>query len=233
MKKILYIMISVMLVFVLACPIVSSAEGDLPEEVVPEAEISVTVETEAETEPNIFTRLYEAVTDNKTDIFTILSGGILFALSLILKKDVKSVANSTISGIGKVLAKTDLTEERQNAIVEGLNGMVDSYDAIKKQSGEIVSAFSDFQAQIDEIKGSNKSLEDAIAKISDTIVKLMDTEIMQNAEVMDVISSIYLNVNSLPQGVKNYVMQKRAENAKLVDEAHHLLKDETKGGESK
>jgi hypothetical protein len=111
--------------------------------------------------------------------------------------------------------------------------MVDSYDAIKKQSGEIVCAFSEFQAQIDEIKGSNKSLEDAIAKISDTIVKLMDTEITQNAEVMDVISSIYLNVNSLPQGVKNYVMQKRTENAKLVDEAHQLLKDETKGGESK
>jgi hypothetical protein len=233
MKKILYIMISVMLVFVLACPIVSSAEGELTEEVVPEAEISETVETEAETEPNIFTRLYEAVTENKTDIFTILSGGILFGLSLILKKDVKSVANSTISGIGKVLAKTDLTEERQNAIVEGLNGMVDSYDAIKKQSGEIVSAFSEFQAQIDEIKGSNKSLEEAIAKISDTIVKLMDTEITQNAEVMDVISSIYLNVNSLPQGVKNFVMQKRTENAKLVDEAHHLLKNETKGGESK
>jgi hypothetical protein len=233
MKKILYIMISVMLVFVLACPIVSSAEGELPEEVVPEAEISEMVETEAETEPNIFTRLYEAVTENKTDIFTILSGGILFALSLILKKDVKSVANSTISGIGKVLAKTDLTEERQNAIVEGLNGMVDSYDAIKKQSGEIVSAFSEFQAQIDEIKGSNKSLEEAIAKISDTIVKLMDTEITQNAEVMDVISSIYLNVNSLPQGVKNFVMQKRTENAKLVDEAHHRLKNETKGGESK
>jgi hypothetical protein len=237
MKRIIYILWAFILMFAL-CGVVSSAEeasvDEAPEvvddetvEVAPPVEETV-IETPAEDEhETVFTRLYEWFTESKTDVFTLGGSAVLFALSLILKRDMGSTAKKTIDGISRVLSKADVSDEKQNAIVGGLNEMVDGYNEIKNQSEEVKICIAEVTSQIATVTQSNASLEAKIDNVFNVILSLMDKEIMQNAEVMEVLSSVYANNKALPQGIKDFVALKRSENAKLVQEAAILVhKDE-------
>lgn len=223
-----------------------SAEETTPDEIVPEPPVEQTPEIpEEETEVNFFTRLYEAYLNNKGELFTLLGSGALFVLSMILKKDLGTVAKKIIEGLTKVLSKSDVSEEKQTAIIGGLNEMVDGYNEIREQTAEMKTEIVEVGSRIkkdmdnlcgqfkeeiggfcDQIKGvveSNASLDSKVEKLFGIVISLMDKEIAQNAEVMEVLTSVYENNEALPQGVKNYVALKHAENAKLVAEASDII----------
>jgi hypothetical protein len=106
--------------------------------------------------------------------------------------------------------------------------MVDGYNDIKKKSEAVEKTVTDFANDMRIITESNKSLEAKIDNFFDVITQLMDKEIQQNAEVMDVLASVYTNYDALPKGIKDFVSLKRTENAKLVQEATVLVhKEET------
>ena len=109
MKRIIYIFITLMIAFSLVCPVVAYASeteegGTMPpseetvtttegEETLPEETPEQVPEApEEEAEVNFFTRLYEAYLNNKSELFTLLGSGVLFVLSMILKKDLGAVA---------------------------------------------------------------------------------------------------------------------------------------------
>lgn len=259
MKRIIYIIVTLIVAFSLFGSVVSFAdeiiEGgetppsveEVPEEtpeaepeVVPEVEPEVdpevdpTPEVDPEEEPDIFTRLYEAFMGNKTELFTLLGSGVLFVLSMILKKDLGASSAKMVEGITKVLSKTDISDEKQTAIVGGLNQMVDGYNEIKTESAEMKEKLEgvcstireDMQGFADEIKTvveSNAALESKIENLFNVVITLMDKEITQNAEVMEVMSAVYENNPVIPQGVKAYVALKRIENAKVVVEAGEII----------
>lgn len=271
MKRVIYIIFTLIVAFSLFGSVVSFAEeaiegGEMPPsgeevpeevpeeapeaepEVVPEVEPEVEPETEPEVEPeveptpevdseekpDIFTRLYEAFMGNKTELFTLLGSGVLFVLSMILKKDLGASSAKMVEGISKVLSKTDISDEKQNAIVGGLNQMVDGYNDIKTESAEMREKLEgvcgtikkDMQVFADEIKGvvqSNAELDSKIENLFNVVIALMDKEITQNAEVMEVLSAVYENNSALPQGIKDYVALKRTENAKVVVEAGEII----------
>jgi hypothetical protein len=55
----------------------------------------------------------------------------------------------------------------------------------------------------------------------------MEKSILQNADVMEVLTSICTNIKHIPPGIKDYTVLKRTDSAKLVKEAVTLVnKDE-------
>lgn len=174
-------------------------------------------------EATIFTRLYEAYLGNKSEVFTVCGSALLFVLGIVFKKSLTAFAKQIIAGITKVLAKTDLSDEKQNAIVGGLNEMVDGYNDIKLQSTIVKDRVDAFASDMATVRESNISLEEKIDRFFNVIVALMDKEIHQNEEVMDVLSSVYSNSEALPKGIKDYVALKRSENARLVQEANQIV----------
>lgn len=241
MKRILYFITVLTLIAMLFCPIVVSAEElteepieeavteevvtETPEEVVPEEVVPEVTEEE----PNIFTRLYEAFLGNKTDIYTIGGSLVLLVLSLILRKDLGNSSKSLVSSIATVLSKTDMSAERQEAIVGGLNEMIDGYEDIKKQSDYVKEKMSEFVEVINEVSKSNAGLESKLADTYNGVVNLIEKLVLQNAEIMDVLDSVYVNNRAVSQGVKDFVSLKHSENGKLVQETIALIH---KDGES-
>ena len=219
MKKIVYFLILTLcfsMIFSVAVSAEEAQTGDTPA-----AEV---VDTESEV--TFFARIYEAFINNKTDVYTIAGSVALFVLSIILKKDLGTSSRSIVDGIATVLTKTSISEKQQEQIVGGLNEMVDGYEKIKEQSDETA-------LKMTEIVESNKALDAKITEAFNLIVTLIDKEILQNAEVMDVLSSVYVNNKAITQGVKDYVTLKRTENAKIVQEASALIHtDAIKGGEA-
>ena len=209
----------------------------VPEEIPTE---TVTEDTNAEIAPeetettNIFTRLYEAFTSNRNDIFTLGGSGILLVLSIILKKDLGASSKSLSNTISSVLKKTDMSVERQSAIVNGLNQMIDGYEDIKAQSDYIREKMSEFDESVKSVVNSNLEFESKMMAMFETVMNLIDKEILQNAEVMEVLSTVYSNNGAIPKGIKDFIAIKRSENAKIVQEAATLCHQESpEGGETK
>ena len=229
MKRIFYSLMMLVVIFSIVGSTVAFAEETVIEGTTSESDSvseNVDTATEVEADPTIFTRLYEAFTTNKTDVFTLGGSAVLLVISLILRKDLGSSSKNIVDGIARMLSKTDLSNEKQDAIVGGLNEMVDGYNDIKKHSAEVKDEMTRFASQITSIKESNISLEKKIDNFFNVIVILMDTGITQNAEVMEVLSSVYANNNLLPKGIKDFVALKRTENAKLVREAALIVHKE-------
>ena len=227
MKRIIYYLLVFVTLFALVGSVVALADEG-------ETEIAETTEATEETvteteEANIFTRLYEAFEDNRTDVFTIASGIILFAFSFVFRKDVSVSSKAIVDGITKVLSKTDLTEVQQNAIVNGLNEMVDGYNDIKLKNTIVADRIDEFAVSMTEIVNSNAALEKKLQDTFSVIMALVDKEIAQNSTVMDVLSSVYVNNEALPKGVRDYVMLKQSENARLVQEAA-IIEHKEEGG---
>lgn len=256
MKRIIYILTIFVLCILMITPLAVSAEEGttVPEETLDIIETeentetvqeeipteTVTEETNAEIAPeetettNIFTRLYEAFTSNRNDIFTLGGSGILLVLSIILKKDLGTSSKSLSSTISSVLAKTDMSVERQGAIVEGLNQMIDGYEDIKAQSDYVREKMSEFDESVKSVVNSNKEFETKVTAMFELVMNLIDKEIIQNAEVMEVLSTVYSNHGAIPKGIKDFIAIKRSENAKIVQEAATLCHHESpEGGETK
>ena len=170
MKRIIYIMTLFMLCFMLMCPLsISAEEGvEAPDETLETGESvgvdtdvdSVTNETtEAPENANLFTRLYEAFTNNRSEIFTLGGSGILFVLSMLLKKDFGTSSKALSSTLSTMLSKTDMSAERQEAIVGGLNEMIDGYEQIKEQSDYVREKMSEFNESVKPVVDTNKELE--------------------------------------------------------------------------
>lgn len=215
MKKLFIFILIITFAFSLGCHVVHASE--LTE--VPEEKVTTPKHDADDEKATLFTRLYEAFAENKTDVFTVGGSTILFILSIILKRDLGYTSKHIVENISRVLAKTDISEEKQNAIVNGLNEMVDGYDEIREQSENVKKKMDDVISQVEKITVSNASLETKIDELFGVIITLLDKEIIQNAEVMEVLTTVYSNNSAVSKGVKDFVALKNAENAKIVNEA--------------
>ena len=246
MKRIIYIIAVLSMILVFAFPLSISAEeidteqpsdAIITEDVAANEEIlsgedvieEIVLEAvEEEPEHNIFTRLYEAFCEYKTEVFTLGSGGILLILSIIIKKSLNG-------GLASVLAKSDLSRERQEAMIVGLNEMIDGYNEIKEQSAYVKAKIASFEAAVERVETTNNTVDTKLAEMFATLTELMVKEMRQNTELMEVLSTVYTNNEAIPQGIKDFVSLMRTENVKLVQEASELTaptKEGTEGGEA-
>ena len=240
MKRIVYFIMIFAACVMLVCPLSISAEeidnAPVFEVEMPEgATVTESAEAEEEAKPNIFTRLYEAFCDNKTEVFTLGGSSILLVLSLILRKDLGASSKTIVNGIASVLSKSDLSSERQEAIVGGLNEMIDGYEEIKAQSTYVKDKIESFEAAVERVEASNSAVDTKLAEMFTTLTELIVKEMRQNTEVMEVLSTVYTNNEVVPTGIKNFVSLMRSENVKLLQEASQLTSKDnatTEGGEA-
>lgn len=223
MKRIIYFL----LVFTVAVAIFGSTIA-FAEEVIEGAEAPSSEAVSDEV--NLFTRLYEAFVDNKTDIFTLGGSAVLFVISLLLKKDVGATSKNVIDNIARVLSKTDISVEQQQAIVSGLNEMVDGYNEIKEQSQNVSKRLFEFERDMTAVLESNTALETKITECFALMTALLEKGMMQNADVMEVMTAVYSNTK-LPQGIKDFVVLKRTDSARLVKEATDMVRGEEGGAD--
>ncbi len=240
MKRIVYFIMIFAACVMLVCPLSISAEGidnapvfevEMPEG----ATVTESAEAEEEAKPNIFTRIYEAFCENKTEVFTLGGSSILLVLSLILRKDLGASSKSIVNGIATVLSKSDLTSERQEAIVGGLNEMIDGYEEVKHDTAYVKKQIEEIKLISDRVEASNTAVVEKISEMFSVLVGLINKEMLQNSEVMEVLSTVYTNNDSIPKGIKDFVSLMRSENVKLVQEASQLTSKETattEGGEA-
>jgi methyl-accepting chemotaxis protein len=213
MKRLLYFLLAFTVAFAILGSTVAFAE-----EVVESADVPSTESDDV----NFFTRLYEAFTENKTDIFTLGGSAVLFVISMILKKDLGATSRNVVDNIARVLSKTDLTVEQQKSIADGLNEMVDGYDEIKETSKNVADKLDEFAEQMQTVLNSNADLERKLNDSFNLLATLIEKGMLQNADLMEAVSSIYTN-SKLPSGIKDYVALKRTDSVKLVKEAAELL----------
>lgn len=240
MKRIVYIITVFTLLMMFICPLSISAE-ELDAEQITEVELPAeeVVSSEAETEAeesdvNIFTRLYEAFSNNRSEVFTLGGSTILLVLSIILKKELGTSSKAIVNGISSVLKNSDVSAERQEAIVGGLNEMIDGYEEIKGQTEYVKNKIEEFKSAVERVESSNSAVDTKLTEMFTILTELIVKEMRQNTELMEVLSTVYTNNEAIPQGIKDFVSLMRTENVKLVQEASDLTttaKETAEGGE--
>lgn len=237
MKRIVYFIMIFAACLMLICPMTISAEEVETDEafVIENSEnVPVSEPAEEEAEPNIFTRLYEAFYNNRGEVFTLGGSAALLVLSLILKKDLGASSKTIVNGISSVISKSDLSSERQEAIVGGLNEMIDGYEEIKGQTEYVKNKIEEFESAVERVESSNSAVDTKLTEMFTILTELIVKEMRQNTELMEVLSTVYTNNEVVPHGVKEFVSLMRTENVKLLQEASQLTSNTvaTEGGEA-
>lgn len=233
MKKILYIFIFLFAITaVIATPVVSFAtDEDVAETVVTEVSELQTPENQIiENESTIFNRIYEFFIDNKTDTISVVGSLGIIVFGIISKKGSTSNALSIKSMVSKVQGEAERNNDTQNAIVQGLNQMIDGYNNIKdlctkmfERYEEMFNAVSDILKSngdlVDNIKFFNSELATSLSAENRELKTLLEKEFTQNSSIIEILTSVCVNSKSLSQGVKDLVQIKHAQNLQLEDEA--------------
>lgn len=239
MKRIVYFIMIFAAFLMLVCPLTISAE-EVATEAAFEVEIPedtvATEPVEEEAEPNIFTRLYEAFCDNKGEVFTLGGSSILLLFGFLLKKQFGTSSKDLANGIASVISKSDISAERQEAIVGGLNEMVDGYEEIKQQSTYVKGKIEEFIDVVNRVESSYSLVDSKLTEMFTVLVDLINKEMLQNTDLMEVLSTVYTNNDAIPKGIKDFVSLMRSENVKLVQEASQLTtskeSSDSEGGEA-
>lgn len=162
---------------------VDSSENITPEEI-PEAEPEVENHT-------IFSRMYEWVTEHKTEIITAV-GDVILVIMLIIEK-AKSKKSYTAIGsqllsIGKGVYNT---ETSQNNVVGVTNELIAGYNKFEQ-------TLDNFDAKEDERQ------------------KTAMAAYIQTRAILKILVTVYANSKNVPQGVKDLVNLEYADVLKLV-----------------
>ena len=211
MKKIIYLIMCICLMLSIFC--VSCFATNEPTE----TDETVTEEVGAE-ETDIFSRIYEFWQSNEAEIITVASSAVLIVLNVFLRLSNKALDKGQTNAIGGI-----------NQLIEGFNVMDTDLATIKAEFVSLVGALKDVVEQIGELKASDTSFAEKIAETNSIIQGLVEKELLQNTALMEVLSSVYVNSNALPQGVKDLVVLKRTENMRIVEEANEIAHP-TSGG---
>ncbi len=239
MKKIFYIFVCLLIISsMIGLPLACFA-ADEPIEKTTDAEDPALDNTEndapAEPSATIFDRIYEFVTENKTDLISF--GGTLGVIifGIVSKKGSSSNALSIKSMVSQVQGETERSNDTQLAMVQGLNQMIDGYNNIKDVCTKMFERYEELFNAVSEILKSNVELSDNLKRFNDELATglfsrnnelktLLEKELAQNTSIIEILSSVYVN-SKLPQGVKDLVQLKHSQNLKLVaDEPKTSLK---------
>lgn len=222
MKKLLLFLICACLIstlFGFAC----FAETETPEAdevVTPEAD---EVETN-ETEPDIFSRLYEFFVENKEMILTTVSSVVLLVFNALTRNKANKISLDQENTIGGV-----------NQLIEAYETLLKAFENIRGNiadiRGEVGAALTNIAKIVEDLKQTDSGLADGLSEASTMIQGLLEQEMAQNNALMDVLSSVYANAK-LPQGVKDYVALKRNENIKINEAAKEIVHPNKAGGTS-
>lgn len=223
MKKLLLFLICACLIstlFGFAC----FADAETPETVTDEVVPPETDEVEpGETEPDIFSRLYEFFVENKEMILTTVSSVVLLVFNALTRNKANKISLDQENTIGGV-----------NQLIEAYETLLKAFENIKGNiadiRGEVATALNNIAKIVEDLKETDSTLADDLNKASTVIEGMLEQEMLQNNALMDVLSSVYAN-STLPRSVKELVVLKRNENIRINETAQNIVHPKvTEGG---
>jgi hypothetical protein len=228
MKKILTIIIALVVCFMMQASVFAENVSDVttetiteyPEEMpeklpsepsVPEHDSIVTISTEAAadspeevTVPSVteeyhtlFTRIWEYVNTHRDMIIDVAGFAVLFIMSVwsaILRKKSNGVIKDSFSRIG---GNTSSVAKSQQGVVSVVNELIGGYEKLDASYKEVAAA-------------------------EDERNRLVGAMVVQNATILEILTSVYANSKNLPQGVKDIVHLKYAKCMKALEDDEKL-----------
>ena len=152
MKKILYVILCMMLIFSMSSVVCFAEEAAIEQrtdETVPDTSEEAKTET-------IFTRLWEWLNDNKDTVLSVIGEGVL--LVLMLKSRFKQ------KGIGTTLNSVELTTATT----------VNGQKAVVKKMDEMISEFNENKQTSGKLKEAEEHIEGMVATVSEMMLSLFE-----------------------------------------------------------
>lgn len=152
MKKILYVILCMMLIFSMSSVVCFAEEAAIEQrtdETVPDTSEEAKTET-------IFTRLWEWLNDNKDTVLSVIGEGVL--LVLMLKSRFKQ------KGIGTTLNSVELTTATT----------VNGQKAVVKKMDEMISEFNENKQTSEKLKEAEEHIEGMVATVSEMMLSLFE-----------------------------------------------------------
>ena len=194
MKRLFKFLLSFVLVFMLLTPVVSFA-----------AEITAGGE---EIDYNtIFTRIWEFVEANKTEVVSAAGSGFVLIVSAIVKA-ANSKENRKLSELlNAIQGDTQGTNKAQSSLIGVVNQMISGYNVMKESNDYLKTGYEDM-----------KTAYEINATKEDDRNRLIGAVMVQNTALLEILSSVYVHNKNLPQGVKDLIILKYANAMKALSD---------------
>lgn len=175
MKRILKIFISFILVFLFLTPITSFA-------------VEIAEEGGEVIYHTIFSRLWEFVEENKTEVVSGAGSILVLAVSAIIKvansKGNKELKNqmTSLSGTAEEASKA------QTSVIKAVNSMINGYNVMQCGYDEMRATYEQYQSMEDDRN------------------RLIGAVMVQNTALLEIVSAVFIHNKNLPQGVKDLIV---------------------------
>ena len=194
MKRLFKFLLSFVLVFMLLTPVVSFA-------------VEVTVEGEAIDYNTIFTRVWEFVEKNKTEVGSAAGSGLVLIVSAIVKA-ANSKENRKLSELlNTIQGDTQGTNKAQSSLIGVVNQMISGNNVMKESNDYLKTGYEDM-----------KTAYEINATREDDRNRLIGAVMVQNTALLEILSSVYVHNKNLPQGVKDLIILKYANAMKALSD---------------
>ena len=192
MKKIINLLFVFALVYMLLAPIACFAT---------EASNEVK-ETEYNT---IFTRLWEFVEDNKTEVVSAAGSALIIVVSGIVK-NINSKENKKLEElIASVLTNTNGTTKAQGSIISVINEMIAGNNVMAEGYGNMLQGYTGMKEAYEKYES-----------VEDDRNRLIGAVMVQNTVILEILYAVFVHNKNLPQGVKDLVVLQYANGQKSL-----------------
>lgn len=209
MKRFTFIILSILLVMTFLAMPVLAAEGEaadtfadtVADVAVIEGEETLPDDSAAVDEPSryndLFTRIWEFVVTYQDKIIDIGTVVIILVCSVTANVVQRKKNKKTDANFSSILTTTSSVSDSQNGVVGAVNAMIGGYNNLRESYEKYEGAEDDRN-------------------------KLVGAVFVQNATILDVLTTVYVNSKNLPQGVKDLVNIKYAKCLKALDDDEKL-----------
>ena len=195
MKKILFALTISLCLMLCVSPLPCFAEKATEESSYTE---TLPVQTETTDTPTIVSRVWEYVTENKTEMLGLAGDGLILVLCFVMRHVFKKSTKNIAADLSIVKGDAAGTATAQTAVVGAVNHMIDGYNDMR-------NSYEKYQT------------------VEDDRNKLVGAVMVQNTAILDILLSVYVNSKNLPQGVKDLVTLKYVKCQKALEDDETLL----------
>ena len=194
MKRLFKFLLSFVLVFMILTPVTAFA-------------VEITAGGEEIDYNTIFTRMWEFVEKNKTEVVSAAGSGLVLIVNAVIKA-ANSKENKKLSELlNTIQGDTQGTNKTQSSLIGVVNQMISGYNVMKESNDYLKSGYEDM-----------KTAYEINATREDDRNRLIGAVMVQNTALLEILSSVYVHNKNLPQGVKDLIILKYANAMKALSD---------------
>ena len=194
MKRLFKFLLSFVLVFMLLTPVTAFA-------------VEITTGGNEINYNTIFTRMWEFVEKNKTEVVSAIGSGLVLIVNAVVKT-ANSKENKKLSErLNTIQGDTQGTIKAQTSIIDVINQMISGYNEMKESNADLRSGYENM-----------KTAYEINATREDDRNRLIGAVMVQNTALLEILSSVYVHNKNLPQGVKDLIILKYANAMKALSD---------------